>query len=162
MMKYALHVTSVMRFAKIFFQVLIAPAFRYFSAVLELSTISSENHNDFSVMKSHHRHIQVMKDSIQQIFHYLNTNIFKSSDATSTLTIMFTLCIITAGTELWLLYLMKAMNRGQDVTQDHLLAIQTKWHDTIVALFSACKDFNASGEITESLFEVTNWKLDYG
>jgi hypothetical protein len=32
----------------------------------------------------------------------------------------------------------------------------------VIALFSACKDLKVSGDIEESVFEITNWKLEYG
>lgn len=41
------------------------------------------------------------------------------------------------------------------------MAIQSDWHDTIVTIFSACKDLQIRGDIEEGLFELTNWKLEY-
>lgn len=85
----------------------------------------------------------------------------KKTDKTTTLNVMFTLCIITIGAEIRLECLM----RGQltpDNIQAYCQSVQTGWHDTIIALFSACKGLTVSGDIKESIFEITNWKLEYG
>ena len=103
-----------------------------------------------------------MKSSIQNVLEQLDKVMFKKTDTAKTLTIMFILCVITVGTELWLLCLTKAGQINLEVTPHYFTAIQSDWHDTIVTLFSACKDLQVRGDIKESIFELTNWKLEYG
>ena len=71
------------------------------------------------------------------------------------------MCIITVGTKLRILCLTKVGEMNPNITQDYYKTIQTDWHDTIVAIFSACKDLQVRGDIRESIFELTNWKLEY-
>jgi hypothetical protein len=85
----------------------------------------------------------------------------KKTNPTETLTIMFTLCVITIGTEIRLECFTRPRD-NLDLLQAHCQSVQTKWHDTVIALFSACKDLKVSGDIEESIFEITNWKLEYG
>ena len=103
-----------------------------------------------------------MRTSIQQVLEQLDKAMFKKTDTATTLTIMFTLCIITMGTEIRLECLARTAESSPTIVQAHCLSVQIRWHDTMVALFSACKDLKIRGDIKESVFELTNWKLDYG
>ena len=103
-----------------------------------------------------------MKSSVQRVLNQLDKIMFKKTDTAKTLTIMFIMCIVTVGVELWLLCLTKAEQINLQVTPDYFIAIQNDWHDTIVTLFSASKDLQVRGDIKESIFELTNWKLEYG
>lgn len=85
----------------------------------------------------------------------------KKTNHVETLTIMFVLCVITIGSEIRLASLTQA-EHNLDSLQSHCQSVQSKWHDTMIALFSACKDLKVSGDIEESVFEITNWKLEYG
>lgn len=142
-------------------QFFFSPAFKYLLASLKLSNVLTESQNGVPVSSSC-RLIGTMKTSIQKTLQQLDKVMFKKTDTEKTLAIMFTICIITVGTELRLLCLAKAGEMDPSITQDHCKAIQTAWHDTIVALFSACKDLQVRGDIRESIFELTNWKLEYG
>lgn len=102
-----------------------------------------------------------MRTSIQQVLEQLDKVMFKKTDTTLTFTIMFILCVITVGTEIRLECLMRR-RESPTIIQDYCQSIQSKFHDTMVALFSACKDITVCGNIEESLFELTNWKLEYG
>jgi hypothetical protein len=106
--------------------------------------------------------IRTMRTSIQQVLEQLDKVMFKKTDTEMTLTIMFTICLITMGTEIRLECLMRTEERNSTIAQAHCQSVQTRWHDTVVALFSACKDWKICGDIKESIFELTNWKLDYG
>lgn len=103
-----------------------------------------------------------MKGSMQKVLQQLDKAMFKKTDTKTTRTIMFIMCIVTVGVELWLLSLMRAGTICRQVGPDRCMAIQSDWHDTIVTIFSACKDLQVRGDIEESLFEITNWKLEYG
>jgi hypothetical protein len=105
--------------------------------------------------------IGTMRTSIQQVLKQLDKVVFKKTDTAMTLTIMFVLCVITIGTEVRLECLMRT-GESQAIVQAYCESVQTLWHDTVVALFSACKDLKVCGDIKESVFELTNWKLDYG
>lgn len=111
------------------------------------------------------RLIEKMRISVLEVLQQLDKAIRpkpkKKTDSTETLTIMFTLCVITVGTEMRLECLSQARH-DLETLQAHCLSVQTKWHDTMIALFSACKDLKVSGDIEESIFEITNWKLEYG
>jgi hypothetical protein len=85
----------------------------------------------------------------------------KKTNRTETITIMFTLCVITIGAEIRLECFTQARH-NLDFLEALCQSVQTKWHDTVIALFSACKDLKVSGDIEESVFEITNWKLEYG
>jgi hypothetical protein len=74
---------------------------------------------------------------------------------------MFTLCVITIGAEIRLECFTRACHNF-NFLQTLCQSVQTKWHDTVIALFSACKDFKVFGNIEEGIFEITNWKLEYG
>jgi hypothetical protein len=102
-----------------------------------------------------------MRTSIQQVLEQLDKVMFKKTDTVMTFTIMFILCVITVGTEIRLQCLM-IRAESPTVIRDHCQSVQLNWHDTMVALFSACKDITVCGDIKESLFELTNWKLEYG
>lgn len=103
-----------------------------------------------------------MRTSIQQVLEKLDAVMFKNTDTAMTLTIMSILCIITIGTEVRLGCLMKTRESSPTISQDYCRSVQTKWHDTMVALFCACKTLKISGDIRENVFEITNWKLEYG
>jgi hypothetical protein len=98
---------------------------------------------------------------IQQVLEQLDKLMFKKTNTVMTFTIMFILCVIKVGTEIRLQYLMRRAE-SPTIIQDHCPSVQSKWHDTMVALISACKDIAVYGDIKESLFELTNWKLEYG
>jgi hypothetical protein len=106
--------------------------------------------------------IRAMRTSIRQVLEQLDKVMFKKTDTAMALTIMFTICIITIGTEIRFECLMRRRGRSPAIGQAHCQSVQTQWHDTLVALFSACKDLKVCGDIKESVFEVTNWRLDYG
>jgi hypothetical protein len=106
--------------------------------------------------------IGTMRTSIQQVLEQLDKVMFKKTDTAMTLTIMFTLCVITMGTEIRFECLVRTGERSPTIAEAHCRSVQTRWHDTVVALFSACKDLKVCGDIKESVFELTNWKLDYG
>ena len=105
--------------------------------------------------------VAMMRASIKQVLEQLDKVMFKKTDAAMTFTIMFTLCVITIGTEIRLECLMRRAE-SPVIIQAHCQSVQSKWHDTMVALFSACKDITLCGDIKENLFELTNWKQEYG
>ena len=102
-----------------------------------------------------------MRTSILQVLEQLDKVMFKKTDTAITFTIMFILCVITVGTEIRLECLLRRAE-SPTIIQGYCQSVQSKWHDTIVALFSACKDIKVCRDIKESLFELTNWKLEYG
>lgn len=81
----------------------------------------------------------------------------KSTNPTKTL--MFTLCVITIGAEIRLECFTRARH-DPEVVKAHCQSVETKWHDTMIALFSACE--NLSRDIEGSLFEIDNWTPEYG
>jgi hypothetical protein len=102
-----------------------------------------------------------MRTSILKVLQQLDKVMRKKTNPTETLTIMFTLCVITIGAEIRLECFTRARH-NLDFLAALCQSVQTKWHDTVIALFSACKDLKVSGDIEESVFEITNWKLEYG
>src|SRR5690242_11734130 len=102
-----------------------------------------------------------MRTSILKVLQQLDKVMRKKTNPTETLTIMFTLCVITIGAEIRLECFTRA-GHNLDFLEALCQSVQTKWHDTVIALFSACKDLKVSGDIEESVFEITNWKLEYG
>ena len=101
-----------------------------------------------------------MKTSILKVLQQLDKVMRKKTNPAETLTIMFTLCVITIGAEVRLDCFTRA-GYNVDLLQAHCQSVQTKWHDTVIALFSACKDLKGSGDAKDSIFEITNWK-SYG
>jgi hypothetical protein len=104
-----------------------------------------------------------MRTSILKVLQRLEIVIYKKTNITETFSIMYTLCVITIGVEIRLECFTQARyNSDSDSLKAHCQSVQTEWHDTVIALFSACKDLKVSGDIEESVFEITNWKLKYG
>lgn len=137
------------------------PSFKYLWASLKLLLIVTQSQTSHSIFASHGL-VRSMKSSIQKVLEQLDKVMFKKTDTTKTLTIMFTICVITVGAELWLLCLTKADQINLKIPVDHSIVIYNDWHDTIVALFSACKDLQVRGDIKGCIFELVNWKLEYG
>lgn len=139
---------------------MIVPAFQYLSTSLQLCNSLTEDQSDASPLASTEL-IRTMKTSILKYLKQLNKVIRKKTDPTETLTIMFTICAITIGAEIRLECFTLAKHNS-DFLEKLYESVQTKWHNTMIALFSACKDLKVSGNIEESIFEITNWKLEYG
>ena len=150
-------VANLLCYVQLFFSL----AFKYILASLKLSNVLTESQNGVPVLGSC-RLIRTMKTSIQKTLQQLDKVMFKKTDTEKTLTIMFTMCIITVGTKLRILCLTKVGEMNPNITQDYYKTIQTDWHDTIVVLSSARKDLQVRSDIRESIFELTNWKLEYG
>lgn len=102
-----------------------------------------------------------MRTSIVKVLQQLEKVMLKKTNPSETLTIMFTLCVITIGSEIRLQCFTQARNNLGSF-EAFCKSVETEWHDTLIALFSACKDLKFSGNIEEGIFEITNWKLEYG
>ncbi|KAH8591912.1 hypothetical protein B0O99DRAFT_263742 [Bisporella sp. PMI_857] len=138
----------------------VSPAFMYLSASLQLCDVLTESQDIVPPMAPTSL-IETMRSSILKVLQQLDMVMRKKSNHTETLNIMFTLCVITIGAEIRLECFTRARH-NPNIVEALCHSVQTKWHDTIIALFSACKDLKASGDIKESIFEITNWKLEYG
>jgi hypothetical protein len=138
-----------------------SPTFKYLLASLQLCNFLTESENAAPLLDPGGM-IRTMRASIQQVLGQLDKVMFKKTDTAMTLTIMFTICVITIGTEIRFECIMRTRERSRTIGQAYCQSVQTRWHDTLVALFSACKDLKVCGDIKESIFEITNWKLDYG
>ena len=103
--------------------------------------------------------LSTMRNSAQLVLEQLDKVMFKKSDIAMTFTIMFTLCVITVAAEMRLEYLTRLSEVTPVIIQDYCQSLQTQWHDTIMALFVACKDLDFRGG---NVFELTSWKVDFG
>ena len=102
-----------------------------------------------------------MRNSVQRALEQLDKVMFKNTDTAITLTIIFTLCVITVGTEIRLECLTRLKESTPLIIENYCQSVQTYWHDTLVAIFAACKDLEVRGDIRESIFELTTWRRDY-